>query len=131
MLRPLPEGDAMFAADRMTIRPRLWPTLAAGLLLVIVSGCSPNWMPSQRTIYRSASAALLATPEVPDDARLAPLENCRLYVGKNAARIDIPAEFQDAGGATASRTYTIWMKRVARTWVIDRVLPPLDPAVER
>lgn len=118
----------MNAADHTTIRPRLWRMLAAGLLLVAVVGCGPNWMPSQRTIYRSASAALLASPEVPDDARLAPLEHCRLYIGKNAARIDIPAEFQDAGGTSASRTYTVWMKRVARTWVPDRVLPPLAPA---
>ncbi|MCE9615714.1 MAG: hypothetical protein K8T26_15705 [Lentisphaerae bacterium] len=89
-----------------------WRRTALGLLAALLaSGCSGHWMPSERAIYAKACAAIQALPDLPAGSQPMTLDDCRFFVGKSAGRIDVPVSLN---GATTS--YTVWFKRVARTW---------------
>lgn len=87
------------------------PILAA----VLLTGCAKGWRPSERAIYSKASAAILALPALPSGAAPLPIQQCRFYIGKSAARIDVPV----AAGSATPDFYTAWFKRVARTWELS------------
>lgn len=93
---------------------------------LVAAGCngSGGWqIPSQRYIYNLACENLHAEKSVPADARPAPMEEAKVGVGKNAASVDLPYTFTDASGRPASGSHTFWIKRVARTWTIERTHP--------
>jgi hypothetical protein len=96
--------------------------IAVGLL---VSGC--GGMPSERTAYRVARETVQGDPRLPDGAELYPMDEVRIYVLKNAARVDFFYDYLD-GGESRTGAYVVWLKRVARRWELDRYAPAPDLA---
>jgi hypothetical protein len=98
--------------------------LVLGLLLGIV-GCAGDGciLPTDRFIYQLACDALKNEPAVPPGATPAPIEETLIGIGKNAANIDLPYTCADAAGNAVRGSQTFWIKRVARTWKVDRAHP--------
>lgn len=88
--------------------------------LALASGCV---LPSERAVYAVAKEAVLARPEVPDDAKIPRLKDVEIYVCKNAALVELACEFVDSRGLRMKRRYAVWSRRVARTWTLDRCDP--------
>ncbi|MDA0578660.1 MAG: hypothetical protein O3B24_11240 [Verrucomicrobia bacterium] len=105
------------ARHRALSTARVAMTLAVLLISLGAMGCSGRRLPSDRAIYREACKAITAEAAA---VELASIDACSLYVGKSAARIDVP--FKDGSG-----TYTVWLKRVARTWTVDKLYPADSP----
>ena len=80
-------------------------------------------MPSERAVYAVAKDAVLARPEVPDDAEIPRMKDVEMYVCKNAALVELACEFVDSRGLRMKRRYAVWSRRVARTWKLDRCDP--------
>lgn len=89
---------------------------------VLTAGCAKHWMPSERSVYAGACAAVRSSGSLPAGATLPPIEGCRLYVGKSAARVDVPVTFADG-----SDTYVVWLKRIDRRWLYDRLYRTSSP----
>jgi len=94
--------------------------LIAALCLLVSTGCRP---PSERAVYRVACDAVRAQPGVPGNVSLARIGDAELYVGKNAAMVELPCEYVNLQGETVKTSYTVRVKRVARTWTLDRCFP--------
>ena len=86
----------------------------------LVCGCA---LPSERAVYSIAKEAVLARPEVPDDATIPRMKDVEIYVCKNAALVELACEFVDSRGLRMKRRYAVWSRRVARTWTLDRCEP--------
>ena len=104
--------------------------LALVSLVTTMAGCSGFRLPSERAVYKQACEAIEKHPEFPPTAKLYPIEKSSLYVGKNAARIDIP---YDVGEAARAASCHVLLKRVARRWEVQAVTvkavhPASDPA---
>lgn len=111
--------------SQMRLAARSIVVLVAAVLL---SGCA--W-PSERAGYRIAIDAVKASPELPKSAVLPPMSKCQVNIGKSAGSVIVPYEFTDASGARQTASYTVWLKRIARTWVLDRCFPtPTYPATD-
>jgi hypothetical protein len=99
-------------------------------LLTVLTGCSGFWLPSERTVYSQACNAIMANSSFPSGSELYPIEKCSMYIGKNAARIDIPFK---AGVSGTESSCHVLLKRVARRWEVQSVTmkaanPTVDPA---
>ena len=100
-------------------RTRFALTLLIASLLA--SGCGARWLPSERTVYTKACAAIRAQAGVDKPVALAPIENCAMYINKNAARIDVPTTDGNPGA------YVVWFKRIARTWEVHKLFHSSNP----
>jgi len=94
--------------------------VAITVFAALVSGCT---LPSERAVYAVAKEAVLARPEVPDDAKIPRMKDVEIYVCKNAALVELACEFVDSRGLRMKRRYAVWSRRVARTWTLDRCNP--------
>lgn len=94
-------------------------------LLMLVAGCKAGgWqIPSERFIYDLACEKLHEEKAVPAGARPAPIEEAKIGLGKSAASVDLPYAYTDAAGRPVRGSQTFWIKRVARTWTVDRSHP--------
>ena len=90
--------------------------VAALLAVALGSGCS---LTDKRDIRRVAYAAVKADPNLPAGAKLYPMNKCTVYDAKNAATVEVPFEVAGPGGQTATRSYTVWVKRIAIRWEFD------------
>ena len=79
-------------------------------------------MPSEASVYKQACKTLRSASDLnlPDDTRFASAGDSQLYVCKNAARADIPCTYTAEDGTSTTVTFTVWFKRIARTWEADR-----------
>lgn len=93
------------------------------VIACLVGGCSGCHIPSERSIYKDACKAIKSATGVPENAKPRPVEDARLSIGKNAAIVDLPYDYVDAGGNTVAGSHTIHFKRVAREWTVDRSFP--------
>jgi len=91
-------------------------------LLTLCAGCA---RPAQRANYEAARLAVRNNSDVPAEARLPGMRGVELHIQKNAAQIVVPVEMPDG----SRRSYTVWTRRVARTWVAERCF--LTPAYEK
>ena len=71
-------------------------------------------------MYRKAAAVVKSDPGLPEGAVLRPRKEAEFFVAKNAASIHVPFEFTNEQGEKETDTYTVWLKRIARRWEIDR-----------
>lgn len=94
--------------------------------LALWLGCR---LPSERAVYRRAVEALRNDPDLPADARPKPIGKAVLSLGKNAACVELPYTYAGPTGERMTGSYTVWCRRVARTWRVDRSFP--TPSYER
>ncbi len=88
------------------------------------TGCGRQGMPSERAVYEVARAALIEQAVFPESAPFPAFADCGIFVAKNAARVDVPLPAQFAPDTAAPLLATVWSKRMARTWELDRVSLP-------
>lgn len=98
---------------------------AAALLLLLAAagwcgGCAPS---SPRDLYEPASRAVLTDTNLPPNAALLPRSEAKFYVAKNLACVYVPYEFADSAGQKVRSSYTVWLKRIAIRWEVDRCRP--------
>jgi hypothetical protein len=77
-------------------------------------------------MYRTARKAAMENPDFPEDAEIDPMSEAQIAVGKNAARVDLSYRVPSAAGETTAKTYTVWIKRVARRWEAQPSPPAAD-----
>jgi hypothetical protein len=113
------------SGDRRT--PRGLTAGGAGALLCLLllaiglgGGCAPS---SPRDLYEPASRAVMTDKDFPPNAVLLPRSQARFFVAKNLACVYVPYEFADAAGQKVRDTYTVWLKRIAIRWEVDRCRP--------
>jgi len=81
-------------------------------------------------MYAVASRAVKADAGFPSGAVLAPLKDAEIHVAKNAASVHLPFDVAGDGGVKQTGSYTVWLKRIAIRWEVDRLSsrPPASPA---
>ena len=94
--------------------------MSALCLLVVCSGCG---MPSERSVYDVACNALEKDTRVPATAKPHRRGKSSLWIAKNAACVEIPYDYTAPSGEKATGHYTVWCKRIARRWELDRAFP--------
>ena len=60
----------------------------------------------------------MADSSLPAGSELYPIEKCSMYIGKNAARIDVPFK---TGASGKELSCHVLLKRVARRWEVQSV----------
>ncbi len=99
-------------------------TIACLLSITLLSiGCSHSHVPSKKSVYKQACRVVKEAEGVPSNAKLASMKDAAIGIGKNAASVDVPYTYTDVDGETKAGSHTVWLKRVARTWVATRVEP--------
>ena len=93
------------------------------LLLVLAAMGGGCRMPSERAVYKAARDAVKADPRLPPSAILHSIDDVEMGIGKNAARVDLAYDFIGPAGQRVTDSYVVWLKRLARTWVVDRLEP--------
>lgn len=93
-------------------------TLTSSLLWV--GGCA---MPSDRALYDIAASAVKADTRFPASGKIAPYANETVFPCKSAGVVRVAYSFTDETGVSRKATYTVWLKRVALTWVAERCNP--------
>jgi len=109
-------------------RTRIIPRVKAILLalgLVLSAGCA---MPTDRALYEIALAGALSGADVPPDAEWLGFEAGAVMPLKNMTRVNVAYSCKGPEGARKQTYCTVWLKRVALTWVVDRCVPPKNPA---
>lgn len=86
-------------------------------LTMLSVGCARP--PTEKPVYREARRAIEALETLPEKAKVLALSKSKLYIGKSAARADLLV--RHVGGLEHS--YTVHLKRVARTWVAQDAGP--------
>lgn len=99
--------------------------LSIGLLLSV--GCA---MPSDKALFETALAGAKAGAYVPPDAEWLGFEDASVMPLKNMTRVNVPYRFKGQDGERHQTYCTVWLKRVALTWVVDRCEPPKKPGTE-
>jgi hypothetical protein len=89
-------------------------------MALAAAGCRS---PSERANYRIACDAVTSQLGPASDVRLPSISGVKLYVAKNAGQVLLSADYKNAQGDKMTRSYTVWTKRVARTWTLDRCFP--------
>ncbi|MFC1497298.1 hypothetical protein ACFLS1_02345 [Verrucomicrobiota bacterium] len=93
------------------------------LMSIAIIGCFGCGWPSERTCYKAACKAVRADTNLPPEAVLYPMDQVEFYMAKNAGSIELPYEYTDDSGNTVTGNYTVHLKRVARTWTVDKCYP--------
>lgn len=112
----------------MAARIRMIPGVKALLLvlgLVLVAGCA---MPSDKALYEIAMEGAKIGADVPADAEWLGFENDSVMPLKNMARVNVRYACKGQDGTRRQTYCTVWLKRVALTWVVDRCVPPKPAA---
>ena len=94
-------------------------TILLAAVAVLVAGCGMK-TPSERTAYRIACQALKSDKTAPVDAEPKPIGEAELYIAKNLGCVRLTYEYADASGLKTLGNYTVWLRRVARTWMLER-----------
>ncbi len=81
-------------------------------------------MPSDPALYQTALEGAKTGADVPAGAEwLGPEEGCVMPL-KNMTRVNVRYAFTEQDGTRRQTYCTVWLKRVALTWVVDRCVPP-------
>lgn len=94
-------------------------TILLAAFAILVAGCGMK-TPSERTAYRIACEALNSDKTAPVDAEPKPIEEAGLYIAKNLGCVKLTYEYADASGRKTLGNYTVWLRRVARSWMLER-----------
>lgn len=100
--------------------------MRSALLIVIavfLAGCGGFRPSSERAVYKTAREAVRNHSGLPDDAVLYPRSKTELYVGKSAARVDLPYDFVNESGETITGSYTVWLSYLHHSWQVDQCFP--------
>ena len=89
------------------------------LWLGLTAGCLRP--PTEKPVYREAKRAILASMDADRKVKVGAIDDSHLYIGKSAARADLPVMLNE-GGEEIARAYTVVLRRVARTWVATEVM---------
>ena len=87
------------------------------VMVVMCCGCSKV---SERVCYRKACDAVRGSGELPAGAVLGPIGDAKMYILKDAARVDLSYRADSPGGGNVVGTYTVWLKRLGDRWHVDR-----------
>jgi hypothetical protein len=101
---------------------RLAVLIASVLSVGFFAGCDAIQYPPESTVYRPAYEAVKAAKDLPAGAVVDPKRNAKLYIAKDAGQAVIEYECTDATGRTVTDSYIVYLKRVNRRWVAERVL---------
>ncbi len=98
-----------------------WISIAAlTSSLILAAGCA---MPSNKALYDIAAGAVKADSRFPASGKIEPYAADTVFPCKSAGVVRVAYSFTDETGATKKATYTVWLKRVALTWVAERCHP--------
>ncbi len=98
-----------------------WISVAAlAASLLVAGGCA---MPSNKALYDIAAGAAKSDSLFPKTGKIEPYTERTVFPCKNAACVRVAYSFTDEAGVSQRATYTVWLKRVALTWVPDRCHP--------
>ena len=92
------------------------------IVTVLLTGCGGYRSSSEKAVYRVALDAVKNDSHLPVNADLYPMKKTELYVGKSAARVDLPYDFVNASGQTVTASYTVWLQYMHHAWQVDRLL---------
>lgn len=84
-------------------------------------------MPSDKILFETALAGAKSGAKVPQDAEWLGFEESSVMPLKNMTRVNIAYTFKAPDGTRRREYCTVWLKRVALTWVVDRCVPPKMP----
>ena len=93
------------------------------LSVLLLSGCEGCKSSLEADLYRQACHALRTDASVPPRAVPLEMSQAIVSVGKNAGSVELPYEYVSATGEKKKGSLTVWFKRPARDWVIDRTNP--------
>ena len=85
------------------------------LTVFVFAGCGAG-TPSARTAYLLGCEAVAADKSLPEGVRPGPIEDTGIYLAKNGGCVALTLVAPDK----SEILYTVWVKRVARTWKIER-----------
>ena len=51
------------------------------------------------------------------------MKSAKISVGKSAAWVELPYSAVTESGARTNGIHIVWLKRVARTWTVERTTP--------
>jgi hypothetical protein len=108
----------------MACRIRIIHAVKALVLIVgllFVAGCA---MPSDKDLYRIALDGAKVGAAVPVDAQWLDSDDSSVMPLKNMARVNVRYAFKGQDGKQQQTYCTVWLKRLALTWVVDRCDPP-------
>jgi hypothetical protein len=88
--------------------------------LAAAAGCR---MPSERAAYQAAREAVRTDSRLPPNAVLHDIDHVTVSVLKNAGRVDFTYDFTSPSGERKTDGYVVWLKRLGRRWVVDRLEP--------
>jgi len=87
---------------------------------MLSAGCS--WT-AETAAYRAARTAVREHPGLPKDATVGGRKDATIELSKNGGRIEIPYTFRSQPGEVTTSSFTVWLKRIADTWTVDRCFP--------
>lgn len=88
------------------------------VMVVMCCGCSKV---SERVCYRKACDAVRGSGELPAGAVLGPIGDAKMYILKDAARVDLSYSTESPGSENAVGSCTVWLKRLGDRWDVDRI----------
>ena len=95
------------------------------VMVVAVAGCGQ--IPSNEAMYKLASAELEKwAANQGTTVQPAPFEEVNVSVGKNGGWVELPCTVTTASGKTQQEVKVVWLKRVARTWTVEKIEPRTD-----
>jgi hypothetical protein len=120
LLFPRSTKPGLVTAGRIRMIHRVKALLLV-LGLFLAAGCA---MPSDKGLYAIALEGAKNGADVPADVEWLSVGDDSVMPLKNMARVNVRYAFKGRDG-TRQQTYcTVWLKRVALTWVVDRCVPP-------
>lgn len=115
----------LVSRGRIRIIPRVKAILPLIALMLALAGCA---MPSDKELFETALSGAMAGCDVPADARWLGYEKATVMPLKNMTRANVAYTTKGPNGEPVEAYCTVWLKRVALTWVIDRCEPAKKPA---
>jgi hypothetical protein len=79
-------------------------------------------------MYRLACEGIASDETLPRKVKLHDMGDCRISIGKNAGWVELRYNYVNTAGQTVPGARVVWLKRVARTWTVDRITPVPKPS---
>lgn len=115
----------MLVTARLTRIIRRVKAIVLLIGLALAAGCA---MPSDKALYDIALDGAKAGADVPAGAEWLGPDNASVMPLKNMTRVNVRYACKGADGTRQETYCTVWLKRVALTWVVDRCVPPKKTA---
>jgi hypothetical protein len=85
-------------------------------------------MPSDKALYDVALEGAKVGADVPADVEWLGIGDDSVMPLKNMARVNVRYASKAQDGTRKEAYCSVWLKRVALTWVVDRCVPPKPTA---